>query len=85
MGVRTRGEVAARLVARGWAAETPAAIILGASHAGSTRWLGTVGTLAEAVFDTDFAGIVVVGAVVELANQIANDYAGIPARAVRTS
>jgi uroporphyrin-III C-methyltransferase/precorrin-2 dehydrogenase/sirohydrochlorin ferrochelatase len=86
MGVRTRGELAARLVARGWSADTPAAVVLGASHAGSTRWLGTLATLSDATLDAaELAGIVVVGAVVELATQIANDYASSPARAVRTS
>jgi uroporphyrin-III C-methyltransferase / precorrin-2 dehydrogenase / sirohydrochlorin ferrochelatase len=74
MGVRSRGELAARLVARGWPSDTPAAVVLGASHAGSTRWLGTLASLADATIDSDHAGIVVVGAVVELATQIANDY-----------
>ena len=49
--------------------------MLGASHQGSTRWLGTLETLADAEIDSELAGIVVVGAVVELATQIANDYA----------
>lgn len=75
MGVRTRGEIAARLVARGWAADTPAAIVLGASHRGSTRWLGTVASLADANVETDLAGIVVIGAVVALATQITNEFA----------
>lgn len=74
MGLRTRGEIAARLIARGWAAETPAAIVLGASHEGSARWLGTLATLADANIDLDLAGIVVVGAVVSLATTIANQY-----------
>ena len=74
MGLRTRGEIAARLIARGWAAETPAAIVLGASHEGSARWLGTLATLADADIDLDLAGIVVVGAVVSLATAIANEY-----------
>ena len=75
MGLRTRGELAARLQARGWAATTPAAIVLGASHDGSTRWLGTLDTLSTADIDSELAGIVIVGAVVELATQITNDYA----------
>jgi uroporphyrin-III C-methyltransferase/precorrin-2 dehydrogenase/sirohydrochlorin ferrochelatase len=74
MGLRTRGEIAARLIARGWAAETPAAIVLGASHDGTARWLGTLATLADAPIDTELAGIVVVGAVVSLATTIANQY-----------
>lgn len=75
MGLRTRGEIAARLVARGWSAATPAAIVLGASQAGTARWLGTLETLAAADVDSELAGIVVVGAVVELASSIASDYA----------
>jgi uroporphyrin-III C-methyltransferase / precorrin-2 dehydrogenase / sirohydrochlorin ferrochelatase len=75
MGLRTRGEIAERLIARGWAAETPAAIVLGASHDGTGRWLGTIGTLATAEIDTELAGILVVGAVVSLATQIANEHA----------
>jgi uroporphyrin-III C-methyltransferase/precorrin-2 dehydrogenase/sirohydrochlorin ferrochelatase len=82
MGLRTRGEIAERLIARGWASDTPAAIVLGASHAGSTRWLGTLATLAQADVDTELAGIIVVGAVVELAQQIVNDYAGSEVRAL---
>ncbi|HEY5949213.1 MAG TPA: uroporphyrinogen-III C-methyltransferase [Kofleriaceae bacterium] len=82
MGLRTRGEIAERLVQRGWSRETPAAIVLGASHNGSTRWLGTLSTLASADIDTELAGVIVVGAVVELASQIANDYAGEAARAM---
>lgn len=74
MGVRTRGELAARLVARGWSADTPAAIVLGASQPESTRWLGTLATLADASVETELAGIVVIGAVVALASQISNDY-----------
>jgi uroporphyrin-III C-methyltransferase/precorrin-2 dehydrogenase/sirohydrochlorin ferrochelatase len=85
MGLRTRGELAERLVARGWSASTPAAVVLGASHQGSTRWLGTLETLASAEIDSELAGIIVVGAVVELATQIANDYAGRSELAARIS
>lgn len=85
MGLRTRGEIAARLITRGWAAETPAAIVLGASHDGSARWLGTLATLADADIAShgsaeggaevnDLAGILVIGAVVSLATTIANQY-----------
>ena len=70
MGLRTRGELAQRLLARRWDAATPAAILLGASHAGETRWLGTLGELASAQLDTELPGIIVVGEVVKLAKQI---------------
>ncbi len=76
MGLRTRAELAARLLARGWPAETPAAIVLGVSHEGAARWLGTLATLVDAATDSELAGVIVVGAVVSLATQIANEYAG---------
>jgi uroporphyrin-III C-methyltransferase/precorrin-2 dehydrogenase/sirohydrochlorin ferrochelatase len=85
MGLRTRGELAQRLLDRGWASDTPAAIVLGASHPGSTRWLGTLSTLATAEIDSELAGVIVVGAVVELAAQIANDYAGNEVRALENA
>ncbi|HUS31265.1 MAG TPA: uroporphyrinogen-III C-methyltransferase [Kofleriaceae bacterium] len=85
MGLRTRAELAERLIARGWSPATPAAIVLGASHEGSTRWLGTLETLATADIDGDLAGIIVVGAVVELATQIANDYTSRTKLAARIS
>src|SRR5262249_43874499 len=53
MGLRTRSELAARLLARGWAAHTPAAIVLGASQQGEQRWIGTVGTLQDAAVDLE--------------------------------
>lgn len=81
MGLRTRGELAARLAARGWPTSTPAAIVLGASQAGSTRWLGTLETLAEATFDSDLPGVIVVGAVVTLASSVTSGYASDPADA----
>jgi uroporphyrin-III C-methyltransferase/precorrin-2 dehydrogenase/sirohydrochlorin ferrochelatase len=82
MGLRTRGEIAERLVQRGWASDTPAAVVLGASHQGTARWLGTLATLAAADIDMELAGVIVVGAVVELADKIANDYAATPAIAL---
>ena len=43
MGVRTRAAIASRLIARGWSATTPTALIHGASHEGSITWLGDLG------------------------------------------
>lgn len=83
MGLRTREAIAHTLTARGWSAETPAAIVVGASHEGRARWLGTLGTLGAAVIDSELAGVIVVGAVVELATQIANEH--IPTIAVARS
>ena len=74
MGLRTRAELAARLVARGWSPETPTAVVLGASHERPARWLGTLGSLATAEIDLGDAGVIVVGNVVELATRIANEH-----------
>lgn len=74
MGIRSRGEIAERMAARGWAADTPVAIVFGASHGEAVRWLGTLGTLAAAAVDTELPGVIVVGNVVSLANKIANEY-----------
>ncbi len=70
MGVRTRGAIAARLVARGWPPSTPTAIVHGASHPGSITWIGDLASLGEASFATDLPGVIVVGEVVSLAGQI---------------
>ncbi|CAN5899341.1 uroporphyrinogen-III C-methyltransferase [soil metagenome] len=71
MGVRTRGDIAARLVARGWASSTPAAIVHGASHPDSITWLGDLSTIGQAELSTDLPGVLVIGEVVSLAPQIA--------------
>lgn len=81
MGLRTRDEIAARLLAKGWDPQTSAAIVLGASHDGSARWLGTIAELAAAPVDSDLAGVIVVGRVVELATQIVSQVGAAPAAA----
>jgi uroporphyrin-III C-methyltransferase/precorrin-2 dehydrogenase/sirohydrochlorin ferrochelatase len=85
MGLRTRGELASALLTRGWSPATPAAVVLGASHDGTTRWLGTIATLADAAVDTELAGIIVVGEVVQLATAIANEHDTAADIAVRSS
>jgi len=85
MGLRTRAELAARLVARGWSPATPAAIALGASHDGTARWLGTLAELGAAPLDSELAGVIVVGEVVRLAPQIASEHAPSTATAARSS
>lgn len=73
MGVRTRGAIAAHLIGRGWSASTPAAIVHGASHPGSFTWLGDLATIGDASFETELPGILVIGDVVKLANQIRSE------------
>lgn len=70
MGLRTRGAIAERLIARGWSPETPAAIVMGASQPTEARWLGTLATLATAVIDLELPGVLVIGEVVALARTI---------------
>lgn len=70
MGLASRQAVAERLLARGWARWTPAAILLGASTEASHTWTGTLASLGEAPIDeasSGAPGTIVVGAVVSLA------------------
>ena len=82
MGLGQRARIAERLVARGWSAETPAAIVVGAATPQSWRWLGTLGTLGAAEIAAASAGapgMLVIGAVVglgaELAAGLSSDFA----------
>lgn len=70
MGVRTRAAIAARMIARGWPPSTPAAIVHGASHAGATTWRGELGALPAAPA-TELPAVLVIGAVAQLADQLA--------------
>jgi uroporphyrin-III C-methyltransferase/precorrin-2 dehydrogenase/sirohydrochlorin ferrochelatase len=70
MGLRTRDAIAARLIAHGWPAATPAAIVLGASHPDSAVWAGTLAALGEPAFDGDAPGILVIGEVVALGDSV---------------
>jgi uroporphyrin-III C-methyltransferase / precorrin-2 dehydrogenase / sirohydrochlorin ferrochelatase len=70
MGVAERSAIAARLLARGWSSETPAAIVLGASHADAFTWTGTLAELGSAPLPPGRAhlpGTLVLGAVVSRA------------------
>ena len=68
MGVGRRARLANLLLDRGWARETPAAIIVDASKPSQTVWRGTLDELAEIDrVDEDGPGTIVVGHVVALA------------------
>jgi uroporphyrin-III C-methyltransferase len=74
MGVRQRAAIAARLGARGWSAETPAALVLGAATPQAWRWIGRLGDLGAAAIPAAAAeapGVLIIGDVVSLAEQIA--------------
>jgi siroheme synthase len=74
MGLGQRARIAERLLGRGWASETPAAVIVGAATAQSWSWTGTLSTLAAVEIPAASAGapgLLVVGAVVGLAAELA--------------
>ena len=72
MGTRTRGAIATRLIARGWSASTPAAIVYGASHPDARSWFGELGRLGDESLPTELPGVLVIGEVVALADQISS-------------
>jgi uroporphyrin-III C-methyltransferase/precorrin-2 dehydrogenase/sirohydrochlorin ferrochelatase len=75
MGLATRVDLAARLVARGWRRSTPVAIILAASTPREHVWVGTLGNIADAPIDSRQSepGTIVVGDVVTLRAAIAKN------------
>jgi uroporphyrin-III C-methyltransferase/precorrin-2 dehydrogenase/sirohydrochlorin ferrochelatase len=71
MGVKLKAEIARRLLGRGWSAETPAAMLFGASQPGGFTVTTTLGGVCELVVPaTDQPAVLVIGEVVALADQI---------------
>lgn len=72
MGLGRRADIASLLLSRGWSSETPAAIILGASHENAATWTGALAGLGEAALDlsSNAPGLLVVGEVVSLAARL---------------
>jgi uroporphyrin-III C-methyltransferase/precorrin-2 dehydrogenase/sirohydrochlorin ferrochelatase len=68
MGVARRQDLAARFIAHGWSASTPAAIVADASKPDQFVWRGTLAALADgaAAVPTDAPAAIVVGAVAAL-------------------
>ena len=75
MGVGSRAELARRLIARGWRAETPAAIICGASTPDEWVWTGIVSDLGQVAVPAGIAGVVVIGDVVRIRESLAGSVA----------
>ena len=68
MGLATRADTASLLLARGWSAATPAAVLLGASTEAARTWIGTLSDLGQAALSTEgLPGTIVIGDVVSLA------------------
>ncbi|HKC56962.1 MAG TPA: uroporphyrinogen-III C-methyltransferase, partial [Vicinamibacterales bacterium] len=70
MGVGTRNELAATLIARGWNAATPAALVCGASTPEEWIWTGTVAELGANEPPAGVAGVVVIGDVVRVRERL---------------
>ena len=71
MGIGSRQALAGQLVARGWTAATPAAIICGASTAEEWIWTGTLAALGASEPPAGVAGVIVIGEVVSVRDALA--------------
>jgi uroporphyrin-III C-methyltransferase/precorrin-2 dehydrogenase/sirohydrochlorin ferrochelatase len=73
MGLGSRAALASALVAKGWPPAMPAAVLWSASQPGERRWTGTLADLAAGrpADDGGDAGTIVIGAVVDVARQLA--------------
>jgi len=73
MGLAARASIASFLIAHGWRPQTPAAVLLAASHPDASAWTGTLESLVQAPpldADSDAPGTLVVGEVVSLAAEL---------------
>jgi uroporphyrin-III C-methyltransferase/precorrin-2 dehydrogenase/sirohydrochlorin ferrochelatase len=70
MGIGSRYEIGETLIARGWNAATPAAIICGASTPDEWIWTGTCAELGAAEPPAGIAGVVVIGDVVRVRERL---------------
>jgi len=70
MGLGKRHELADALVARGWNAATPAALVCGASTPEEWIWTGTVAELGANEPPAGVAGVVVIGDVVRVRERL---------------
>src|SRR5207248_10672315 len=75
MGIATRASTSALLLARGWPADTPAAILFSASRPDASAWWGRLAGIASAP-RSEAPGIIVVGATVALAHRLQTAHAG---------
>jgi uroporphyrin-III C-methyltransferase/precorrin-2 dehydrogenase/sirohydrochlorin ferrochelatase len=83
MGLATRTEIAALLVARGWDPATRAAVVFAAGTPKARRWLGTLATLGACPIEAgaDSPGTIVIGDVVSVAERI-EVWPAVPPRAL---
>jgi uroporphyrin-III C-methyltransferase/precorrin-2 dehydrogenase/sirohydrochlorin ferrochelatase len=66
MGLASRDAIAAQLMAHGWPAALPAAIVCGASTAAQWTWTGRLDGVGHAAPPADLPGVLVVGDVIQV-------------------
>jgi uroporphyrin-III C-methyltransferase/precorrin-2 dehydrogenase/sirohydrochlorin ferrochelatase len=71
MGVGARADLAARLMAHGWSAETPAAVVCSASTPQAWTWTGPLALMGEATPPAGAPGVLVIGEVVRVRERLA--------------
>jgi uroporphyrin-III C-methyltransferase/precorrin-2 dehydrogenase/sirohydrochlorin ferrochelatase len=71
MGVSIRGQLASQLIAHGWAAATPAAIVCDVSTPNEWAWTGRLDRMGDAEAPAGAAGVLVVGEVVRIREALA--------------
>jgi uroporphyrin-III C-methyltransferase/precorrin-2 dehydrogenase/sirohydrochlorin ferrochelatase len=71
MGVGSRADLASRLMAHGWSADTPAAIVCAASTPDAWTWTGALAQLGATAPPAGLAGVLVVGEVVRVRDVVA--------------
>ena len=76
MGLAVRSQIATRLQAHGWAADSPAALVCGASTPDAWTWTGRLSEVAGATPPEGVPGVLVVGEVVSIRDAILNARTG---------
>jgi siroheme synthase len=75
MGLAGRDEIATRLMAHGWSADTRAAIVCGASTPDEWTWTGRLADLAAAEPPEGAPGVLVIGEVIQVRDALAAAHA----------
>jgi uroporphyrin-III C-methyltransferase len=83
MALGRRTALAARLAARGWAADTPAAIVCAASTGDAWAWTGSLANMGDVTPPDGLAGTIVVGHVVRIREMLTAALSPRERRAVR--
>ena len=77
MGLGVRGQLASQLIAHGWPAATPAAIVCDVSTPNEWTWTGRLDRMGDAEAPPGAAGVLVVGEVVRIREALARTTAAV--------